>query len=63
MHLLMVAGDRNNSQNTDVSYTYFGTGLGLAFETKAGILILPGQLVNEVIWNLICGNRKFTLDL
>jgi outer membrane protein assembly factor BamA len=31
---------RNNSQNTDVSYTYFGTGLGLAFETKAGIFNL-----------------------
>jgi outer membrane protein assembly factor BamA len=28
---------RNNSQNTNVSYTYFGTGLGLAFQTKAGI--------------------------
>ena len=31
---------RNNSQNTDVSYTYFGTGLGLAFETKVGIFNL-----------------------
>lgn len=31
---------RNNSQNADVSYTYFGTGLGLAFETKAGIFNL-----------------------
>lgn len=31
---------RNNSQNNDVSYTYFGTGLGLAFETKAGIFNL-----------------------
>lgn len=28
---------RNNSQNIDESYTYFGTGLGLAFETKLGI--------------------------
>lgn len=28
---------RNNSQNADVSYTYIGTGLGLAFETKVGI--------------------------
>lgn len=28
---------RNDSQNTDVSYTYLGTGLGLAFETKVGI--------------------------
>jgi outer membrane protein assembly factor BamA len=28
---------RNNSQNNNVNYTYFGTGLGLAFETKAGI--------------------------
>lgn len=31
---------RNNSQNINVSYTYFGTGLGLAFETKAGIFNL-----------------------
>jgi outer membrane protein assembly factor BamA len=31
---------RNNSQNHKVSYTYFGTGLGLAFETKAGIFNL-----------------------
>lgn len=28
---------RNNSQNTKVSYTYFGTGMGLAFETKVGV--------------------------
>lgn len=28
---------RNKSQNTDVDYTYLGTGLGLAFETKLGI--------------------------
>ena len=31
---------RNNSQNTKVSYTYIGTGLGLAFQTKAGIFNL-----------------------
>jgi outer membrane protein assembly factor BamA len=31
---------RNNSQNTDLNYTYFGTGLGLAFETKVGIFNL-----------------------
>ena len=31
---------RNNSQNNKISYTYFGTGLGLAFETKAGIFNL-----------------------
>lgn len=31
---------RNNSQNNRVSYTYFSTGLGLAFETKAGIFNL-----------------------
>lgn len=31
---------RNNSQNSDVSYSYFGTGLGLAFETKVGIFNL-----------------------
>ncbi|MFI5132905.1 MAG: hypothetical protein ACHQEB_01150 [Chitinophagales bacterium] len=31
---------RNNSQNNKVNYTYIGTGLGLAFETKAGIFNL-----------------------
>ncbi len=31
---------RNDSQNTDVDYTYFGTGLGLAFETGVGIFNL-----------------------
>jgi hemolysin activation/secretion protein len=31
---------RNDSQNTDESYGYFGTGLGLAFETKVGIFNL-----------------------
>jgi hemolysin activation/secretion protein len=31
---------RNNSQNNNVNYSYFGTGLGLAFETKAGIFNL-----------------------
>jgi len=31
---------RNNSQNIKTNYTYFGTGLGLAFETKAGIFNL-----------------------
>jgi outer membrane protein assembly factor BamA len=28
---------RNNSQNINENYSYFGTGLGLAFETKVGI--------------------------
>lgn len=27
----------NNSQNTKIDYTYLGTGMGLAFETKLGI--------------------------
>lgn len=31
---------RNNSQNAKADYTYFGTGLGLAFETKVGIFNL-----------------------
>jgi outer membrane protein assembly factor BamA len=31
---------RNNSQNMKVSYTYFGTGIGLAFDVKAGIFNL-----------------------
>lgn len=31
---------RNNSQNNNVNYTYFGTGLGLAFENKIGVFNL-----------------------
>ena len=31
---------RNNSQNINVQYTYLGTGLGIAFETKAGVFNL-----------------------
>jgi outer membrane protein assembly factor BamA len=31
---------RNSSQGNKINYTYFGTGLGLAFETKAGIFNL-----------------------
>ena len=31
---------RNSSLNNKINYTYFGTGLGLAFETKAGIINL-----------------------
>jgi hypothetical protein len=31
---------RNSSQNVNESYTYFGTGAGLAFETSAGIFNL-----------------------
>ncbi len=31
---------KNNSQNINAGYTYFGTGLGLAFETKVGIFNL-----------------------
>ncbi len=31
---------RNNSQNMKNNYSYFGTGLGLAFETRAGIFNL-----------------------
>jgi outer membrane protein assembly factor BamA len=31
---------RNVTQNAGLNYTYFGTGLGLAFETKAGIFNL-----------------------
>ena len=40
-YLLVDGGwGRNNSQNNNVNYSYFGTGLGLAFETKAGIFNL-----------------------
>ncbi len=31
---------RNNSQNNHINYGYFGTGIGLAFETRAGIFNL-----------------------
>jgi hypothetical protein len=31
---------RNSSQNNKINYSYLGTGLGLAFETKAGIFNL-----------------------
>ena len=31
---------RDNGQSKDLNYGYFGTGLGLAFETKAGIFNL-----------------------
>lgn len=35
---------RNNSTNANFSHTYFGTGLGLALETKAGIFNLAWAL-------------------
>ncbi len=35
--LLDAGWGRNNSQNVNNSYRYLGTGLGLAFETKAGV--------------------------
>lgn len=31
---------RNNSQGTDASYGYFGTGAGMAFETRSGVFNL-----------------------
>ncbi len=31
---------QNNSQKKSIDYTYIGAGLGLAFETKAGIFNL-----------------------
>ena len=45
---------RNNSQNNKVNYTYFGTGLGLAFETKAGIFNLAWAIGkrNDTEFNL-----------
>jgi outer membrane protein assembly factor BamA len=40
-YLLADAGwGKNKSQNTNVDYTYFGTGLGMAFEVKAGVFNL-----------------------
>ena len=38
--LVDVGWGRDNSQNNNANYSYFGTGLGLAFETKAGIFNL-----------------------
>ncbi len=35
--LIDLGWGRNNSQNNKANYTYFGTGLGLSFETKAGL--------------------------
>jgi outer membrane protein assembly factor BamA len=45
---------RNHSQNINVSYTYFGTGIGLAFQTKAGIFNLAWAVGrrNDVPFNL-----------
>ena len=45
---------RNTSQNSKLSYTYFGTGLGLAFETKAGIFNLAWAIGkrNDTQFNL-----------
>lgn len=41
MYVLADGGwGRNNSQNINVDYTYFGTGLGLAFDAKAGVFNL-----------------------
>lgn len=44
----------NKSQNNDVSYSYFGTGLGLAFETKVGIFNLAWAVGkrNDLEFNL-----------
>jgi hemolysin activation/secretion protein len=45
---------RNNSQNNKINYSYFGTGLGLAFETKAGIFNLAWAIGkrNDTQFNL-----------
>ena len=45
---------RNKSQNTDAEYTYFGTGLGLSFETKVGIFNLAWAVGkrNDLEFNL-----------
>lgn len=45
---------RNSSQNSKINYTYFGTGLGLAFETKAGIFNLAWAIGkrNDTEFNL-----------
>jgi outer membrane protein assembly factor BamA len=45
---------RNTSQNNKLNYSYFGTGLGLAFETKAGIFNLAWALGkrNDTQFNL-----------
>jgi Omp85 superfamily domain len=45
---------RNNSQNINVNYTYFGTGIGLAFDVKAGIFNLAWAMGkrNDTKFNL-----------
>jgi len=45
---------RNSSLNNATNYTYFGTGLGLAFETKAGIFNLAWAIGkrNDTEFNL-----------
>ncbi len=45
---------QNNSQRKKLNYTYFGTGLGLAFETKAGIFNLAWAIGkrNDTEFNL-----------
>ena len=45
---------KNNSQNVNVSYTYLGTGVGLAFETRAGIFNLAWAIGkrNDTEFNL-----------
>jgi hypothetical protein len=45
---------RNRSQNSNVNYTFLGTGAGLAFETKAGIFNLAWAIGrrNDTEFNL-----------
>ena len=52
---------RNNSQQNKVSYTYFSTGLGLSFETRAGIFILQYFLYCFINCPLISPPEKATV--
>jgi len=52
--LLDAGWGRNNSQNTDLHYTYLSTGLGLAFETKVGVFNIAWAVGkrNDIPFNL-----------
>jgi hemolysin activation/secretion protein len=45
---------QDNRQRKKIDYTYFGTGLGIAFETKAGIINLAWAIGsrNDIPFNL-----------
>lgn len=52
--LLDAGWGKNNSRNTNIGYSYLGTGMGIAFETKAGIFNLTWAVGkrNDIPFNL-----------